>query len=68
MMTICSVVITCPKTGADIDSGFWMSKAAFDAATLTDVPLRCPHCRQIHRWSIEDARLVDPHSPTGTRG
>jgi hypothetical protein len=59
MMPIWLLVITCPGTGEDIETGFAMSKAAFDAATLTDIPLRCPLCKSTHKWSVEDARLKD---------
>ena len=58
-MDLYPLIITCPATSKDADTGFAMTMAAFDAATLTDVPLRCPNCGKTHRWSIEDARLED---------
>ena len=57
-MQLRSLIITCPKTGKDLDTGFALSRQAFDVAKLHDVPVKvCPHCREKHVWSIADARL-----------
>jgi hypothetical protein len=59
-MRLRSLVITCPDTGKDVYTGFAMTKQAFDASTLSDIPVKqCPHCGDQHTWSIEDARLGD---------
>src|SRR5688572_12707409 len=57
-MELRALIITCPKTGPELYTGFAMSKNAFDASTLHDIPIKgCPHCGEEHIWSIEDARL-----------
>jgi hypothetical protein len=61
-MPVYPLLITCPATGAAVETGFVMTRMAFDEATLTDVRLDCPRCRETHLWSIEDARLGKPVS------
>jgi len=64
-MTVYALVITCPETGAEVETGFAMTRTAFDEATLTDVRLKCPVCHHIHTWSIEDAQLGEPLCVSG---
>jgi hypothetical protein len=54
-----SIIITCPTTGQEVRTGLEMDEEAFDAATLTDNPVTCPACGQVHSWDISDARLAD---------
>ena len=58
-MILYPLMITCPENGAEVETGFAMSQTAFDAATLTSVRLKCPVRRDVHAWSIADARLGD---------
>jgi hypothetical protein len=53
------LVITCPKTGKDVETGFAMSKPVFDSIPLTNCRARCGHCGGTHIWSIWDARLQE---------
>jgi hypothetical protein len=56
-MDIYPLVISCPSTGAAVETGLAMTRTAFDESTLTDVRLTCPRCTNTHTWSIEHARL-----------
>jgi hypothetical protein len=56
-MDIYPLLITCPSTGAAVETGLAMTRTAFDESTLTDVRLKCPRCTNTHTWSIEHARL-----------
>jgi predicted RNA-binding Zn-ribbon protein involved in translation (DUF1610 family) len=55
------IVITCPSTGKDVDTGMALPAATFPTVTLSQNRVPCPHCGQTHVWDKKDARLVkDP--------
>ena len=59
-MHLRSLIITCPTTHKDIDTGYAMTKEAFDASKLRNCRLKkCPRCGKTHIWRIQDARLLD---------
>jgi endogenous inhibitor of DNA gyrase (YacG/DUF329 family) len=51
-----SVMITCPTTGQEVDTGIAMDHRSFVSDLLTYNTLgSCPRCGQNHTWSKEDA-------------
>ena len=62
-MELHQLIISCPKTGLELYTGFSMSKQAFDSCSLRDISIKgCPHCGGRHLWSSKDARLEDVQS------
>jgi hypothetical protein len=53
------VVIRCPATGREINTGFFCDAAQWQATTFDTNALVCPFCRQTHTWTKEDARFRD---------
>ena len=62
------VLIRCPRTGKAIRTGIAVnSQVTFDAKPIGKRSLHCPHCRDQHVWSKEDAFLEQQrrHAPRG---
>jgi hypothetical protein len=53
------VVITCPVTGKEADTGFVMDKVSFESSALSQNSFICPHCKKSRTWDKKDARLKD---------
>lgn len=51
------LLIVCPKTGKEIQTGIVVEEAAF----LSELPMqsstKCPACRGMHTWTKKDARF-----------
>jgi hypothetical protein len=54
-----TIVIKCPTTGKEINTGVGMDKRAFKIAVLDSNSIKCPHCSQTHVWSKKDAILKE---------
>jgi hypothetical protein len=54
-----SVMIICPKTGKYVSVGMSMDAASFKTCSFVDNAVTCPACGDTHRWSSEDARLLE---------
>jgi len=52
-----NVVFTCPNTGKTVPTGISMDEHTLATATLSGNFVYCPHCRQTHVWSKEQARV-----------
>ena len=52
------VVIRCPARSVDVDTGHVVDIRTFAGVPRNGDEFRCPACRQVHRWSINDARLA----------
>ena len=52
------VVIRCPARSVDVDTGHIVDIRTFAGMPRKEAEFRCPACRQVHRWSINDARLA----------
>lgn len=52
-----NVVFTCPNTGKTVPTGISMDEQTLATATLSGNFVYCPHCRQTHVWSKEQARV-----------
>jgi hypothetical protein len=56
------VVITCPNTGEELETGLSMSERAFENPSIEHSVANCPYCGQRHEWHIDEARLkIDDH-------
>ena len=51
------IVIVCPKTGKEIQTGTVVQKKDFDSDQPMSGLTHCPLCRQLHRWSRDLARF-----------
>jgi hypothetical protein len=51
------VLITCPKTGKPVPTGFKMEPDSFDSNQMFDNAFQCPQCSLMHTWSKKDAFL-----------
>jgi hypothetical protein len=49
------ILILCPRTSALIPTGLRIDWVVFKSLPPVAVPLRCPACRQIHKWKPRDA-------------
>lgn len=62
------VVATCPTTRREISTGIIMDFVSFNRLAARHPPFRCSVCGQLHRWSIDAARLVGPEEPAAWIG
>jgi hypothetical protein len=60
-----SVVIRCPATGKLLDTGFVMSRLAFEMSDLRGGTVLCPHCCETHVWRKQEA-FLEPHRRVAT--
>ncbi len=51
------VVIQCPKTGKEVNTGVDLDSVSFEAAPLTNNKFQCPVCGEFHTWDKKDAKL-----------
>ena len=52
------VIITCPKTGQATFTGIETHPSSLPLIPPINTRLACPHCGDMHIWSILDAGLV----------
>ena len=57
------VMIRCPETGEQISTGLPVPANALSPARVNAVG--CPHCGDLHIWSLAD---IDQHTPGERRG
>ena len=60
------VMIACPDTGKPIYTGMSCDEVTFETIQLTDRPVLCPECGQVHTWNKQDAYVEseeDAHQP-----
>jgi hypothetical protein len=53
------VVIHCPETGKEINTGFYCDDAQWQATAFDTNALVCRFCRRVHTWTKEHARFRD---------
>jgi len=51
------VVIECPRTRREVDTGFVLTEAAFARLALRQAFVSCPHCAEYHAYEMAEARL-----------
>ncbi len=57
-------MITCPKTGKPVSTGFDMDERSFAGSAVTGNTFGpCPACGETHTWAKEDAFLGAARSP-----
>ena len=61
------VVIDCPSTHREVDTGRSMTKNAFKEQALEHGVLDCSHCGQRHEYKVATARLRDHYRPWWSR-
>lgn len=49
------LLITCPKTGKPVATGFNMDEDALASNSFINNSVECPECGMIHEWNKEDA-------------
>lgn len=52
-----AVVIKCPTTGKEVNTGMDIDQASWETMTLTNNSVQCPYCGKNHTWSKRDAKL-----------
>jgi hypothetical protein len=53
------IMVNCPSTGKQINTGITMSKELFETAVMQGNLIQCPHCQQVHAWDKKDAYLQE---------
>ena len=63
------ILIKCPTTGKLVYTGFAMDVQTFEMLPIEEQdPIKCPACKQMHRWKKRDAILErDSSTPQGNR-
>jgi hypothetical protein len=51
------VIIDCPRTHREVDTGLVMSKAAFAHPAVWQSAIDCPSCGEHHEYDMGHARL-----------
>jgi transposase-like protein len=51
------ILIRCPSTQKQLATGIALAAEEFSQATLENLSVYCPFCRQEHHWSKKDAFL-----------
>ncbi|HEY8830960.1 MAG TPA: hypothetical protein VIM21_00495 [Gemmatimonadaceae bacterium] len=61
------IFIKCPTTGKLVFTGFAMDAQTFEMLPIEEQdPIKCPACKQMHRWKKRDAIFErDKATPTG---
>ena len=54
-----AVMIRCPQTGQEIETGFEMDTVEFQRAPVFFSRVLCPVCAQEHEWFAKDAWVSD---------
>ena len=49
------ILIRCPIYGKPVKTGLSTETIMFESLSDVEVPLNCPACRKIHKWSQKDA-------------
>ncbi len=58
---ISRILITCPETGAAVETVLRMRPSAFEALQ-GQYGFRCTRCGSVHTWRKEDAWLAPPRN------
>jgi hypothetical protein len=58
------IFIRCPRLGIPVSTGLTTRWVRFDSLPEVSIPLRCPACRNVHKWTPKDA-WVDSHLRPG---
>jgi endogenous inhibitor of DNA gyrase (YacG/DUF329 family) len=51
------IMIRCPSTGQPVYTGIDANRQSFESSSFRNNITSCPHCKQKHTWSKEDAYL-----------
>jgi hypothetical protein len=54
MSDVKNLMIKCPTTGRNADTGFSMTPKEFKAAPLSGKAFECGQCLQMHAWAKAD--------------
>lgn len=54
-----AVMIRCPQTGQEIETGFEMDRVEFQRAPVFFSRVLCPVCAREHEWFAKDAWVSD---------
>lgn len=63
-LKMADIFIRCPVTSQTILTGLNTEMVVFKTLPNVEIPLKCPHCGQTHRWTPEDAWLTQSGTPT----
>jgi hypothetical protein len=65
--TIYDVMIRCPSTQNDVETGLAMDPLSWLEGNYRGTAERCPHCGGAHAWTKADAFLREPRWLTPPR-
>ena len=54
-----AILITCPTTGATVNTGQHVTRHDQDAVLEGGGRFRCSSCNQVHEWTKDSARLTE---------
>jgi hypothetical protein len=54
-----TVMVRCPQTGRDIQTGFVADREAFKAMPVFFARVHCPICRTEHEWFAKEAWVCE---------
>jgi len=54
---MCEIHFQCPTHRRDIDSGINVDEITLRRTRLSQVHVPCPHCGQLHRFLLADAKI-----------
>jgi hypothetical protein len=54
-----AIMIRCPQTGREIQTGIEMETAEFRRAPVFFSRVQCPVCNGLHEWFAKDAWVCD---------
>lgn len=57
------LLISCPTTGREFSTGIQLDEVTFRMLTNTLSTAYCPYCRQEHRWTSPEAKVVESIPP-----
>jgi predicted RNA-binding Zn-ribbon protein involved in translation (DUF1610 family) len=49
------ILTRCPETGKTIQTGLDTETVTFDTLPNVALPVKCPHCGEVHHWRPADA-------------
>jgi hypothetical protein len=59
---LADIFVQCPRTGTPISTGLKSEWVLLKSLPRVPIPVRCPACRQIHKWMPQDAWMDVPSS------
>jgi hypothetical protein len=52
------ILMRCSETGKPVETGLDTETVVFETLPNVALPVKCPHCRQVHFWKPTEAWLA----------